>query len=154
MTSTFFHGSYDPVDVGTVMTGRGDAYENDWKHTDFYAVLEDNRPDGKLAHRDAVFLVDNVDDLDNAGAPTEFILEVSPSGPPSRHDMGWSSRISCLLSEGFAADSPHVKKAAAGYWSGEPFDHDSVWEYLVESVTVRACYPFGEAPEVAASAPR
>lgn len=142
----FYHGSYDAIDDGTVLKGRGDAYEADWKHTDFYPVLERYRPETFVPHRDAVFLVDDIDDIDNAGGATEWVIEVIPAGEVTRHDMNWSSEISCLLSDGHDAASPKVAEAAGNYWRGVEHPDGALWEYLAREAMVVTSYEFDDAP--------
>lgn len=138
----FYHGSADPIEVGTVLVPRGAAYEADWSRTDFYPALERWRPADRLAHRDAVFLVGDVDDIDLAGGSTDWCLEVEPVGQVTRHDLNWSSRISCLIGDGHSLDSDEVRAAAASYWAGEEHPDESVWEYLVTGARVTRCEPY------------
>jgi hypothetical protein len=138
----YFHGSNEQLEVGYVMKGRGDAYEADWKHTDFYAVLERHRPPEKLAHRDGVFMVADPDDVDLAGGGTEWLFELKPAGRVSRHDVNWSSEISCLLSDGSSEESDAVRQAALNYWTGVPHADESVWEYLVAEAEILRVEPF------------
>lgn len=118
------------------MTGRGDEYTKEWSHTDFYAILERHRPDNCLAHRDAVFMVEKDEDIDLAGGATDHIIFLQPIGPVSRHDLNWSSEISCLISEGLHPDSQEVIAAANNYWSGVPHPNESVWEILASKARV------------------
>lgn len=131
-----YHGSNDLLAVGTVLRGRGASYEADWHQTGFYGVLERYRPDDAIPHAEAVFAVDDPDVIDVAGGGTEWIFELEAEGPVSRHDLNWSSEISCLLSDGHAEDSEAVAAAARNYWAGLPHPNESVWEYLVREATI------------------
>lgn len=136
---TFYHGSFDSTfEPGKVLRPRGDAYANDWSDTDFYDILEHYRPSDKLAHKDAVFMVGDEDDIDLAGGATDVIYEVEPIGPVQKHDLNWSSEISCLMSihgeEG--RDRAEVRKAAENYWSGRPHHDENVWEYLAPAMRI------------------
>lgn len=132
----YYHGSNTRLEVGDVLTSRGANYESDWEHTDFYAVLEQHRPSHMLPHRDAVFMVGDPDDVDLAGGGTEWIFHLEPFGQVSKHDLNWSSEISCLISDGHAPDSDKVTTAALNYWSGIPHHNESVWEYLARSAKI------------------
>lgn len=132
----YFHGSMDPLDVGHVLRGRGTDYVKAWSNTDFYAILERARPESFLPHANAVFAVGHPDDIDLAGGGTEWVFELAPTGPVSKHDLNWSSEISCLLSEGHAPDSIEVLAAASNYWAGLPHVNESVWEYLMPEATI------------------
>lgn len=138
----YFHGSRTAFETGFALSGRGDGYARDWGETDFYAVLERWRPVGAIAHAEAVFMVGDPDEVDLAGGATEWCLELAPCGQLDRHDMNWSSEISCLMSEGHAVDSPEVRRAAQAYWAGEPHRDENLWEYLARSAVVLACEPW------------
>jgi len=133
----YYHGSSERLRVGTVLRARGDDYEADWKDTGFYSILEKYRPPEMLSHKDAVFMCDNPDDIDNAGGATDWLLTVKPLGKVERHDLNWSSEISGLVS-----DDPDnieaIKEAAENYWNGVPHHSENVWEYLTPAAKVVA----------------
>ena len=135
----FYHASPIPWEEGKVLAGRLDDYEHDWIDTDFYGILEKHRPRDSIGHRDAVFMCDNDDDLDAAGGSTDWVLVVEPLGPVERHDMNWSSAISCAVSDG--ASENEILLFARNYWDGVPSD-DPLWEYLTKSVRVISCEKF------------
>ena len=116
--------------VGTVLRPRGEAYEADWKNTDFYSVLEKYRPGNKLAHKDAVFICKSDEDVDLAGGGTIWLFRVKPITPVEWRDMEFSTLISCLVSDGHVVDEPKVIEAARNYWAGAPVQYDSIWEGL------------------------
>jgi hypothetical protein len=117
-------------------------YEQQWGSTDFYAALEHYRPANMLSHRQAVFMCDNPDDVDLAGGGTEWLFTVKPKGPMQRHDLNWGSEISMLIGDGYAIDSPEVKRAATNYWAGVPHTDEQVWEYLAPSAEIIAVEPY------------
>lgn len=137
----YFHGSSDHLPVGTILKAR-DAYESDWGHTDFYRILELYRPAGQLSHKQSVFMCDNPDDIDSAGGGTDWMFTLIPLGPVQKHDMNWSSEISCLLSDGYKLDSDEIKDAAQKYWAGSPHYNESLWEYLTPSAKIITVEPF------------
>ena len=69
----YYHGSNDELPVGFVLKPRSTEYEAAWGDTDFYRILEIYRPEHMLSHKDAIFMCDNPDDVDNAGGEL-FIL--------------------------------------------------------------------------------
>lgn len=142
-----FHGSYDNLEPGTLLTGREDNYEKDWSKTDFYKVLESYRPDNMIPHKSAVFLCHHPDDIDAAGGGTEYLCEVKPYGKIQRHCLNWCTRISNLLElEEEDYDEDAVEKAAKYYWEGIPHPYEEpIWEYIVERADVISCYPFEDA---------
>ena len=133
----FYHGSMTELPVGTVLTAR-DEYEQDWGNADFYRALEFYRPADKLAHKDAVFMCDNPDDVDLAGGGTDWLFTVIPQGRVERHDLNWGSEVSMLISDGYTIDSTEVKHAAENYWAGVPHTDEQVWEYLTPSAKIIA----------------
>ena len=137
----YYHGSSIYLPVGTILKARAE-YESDWEHTDFYNVLEQYRPSNQLSHKQSVFMCDNSDDLDSAGGGTEWVFTLKPLGPVQRHDMNWSSEISCLIGDGYAQDSLEVKEAAQKYWAGKPHFNESLWEYLTPSARIIEVEPF------------
>jgi len=53
----YYHGTDNFLPTGTVMTGRGSAYAEDWKTLgEAYDILEERRPLHLIAHRNAVFM--------------------------------------------------------------------------------------------------
>lgn len=139
---TLYHGSANAVLLDTLLSGRGDAYERDWLVTDFYSVLEMHRPENKLAHKNAVFLVGDPDDIDAAGGATDWCFEVLVKEVVSRHDLNWCTEISCLVSNGYSAESTEVQDAALAYWEGREHKDAPVWEYLTKVARVVRCEPF------------
>ena len=137
----YYHGSSDNLPIGTILTARV-GYESDWEHTDFYNVLEHYRPSNQLSHKQSVFMCDNPDDLDAAGGGTDWVFTLKPLGPVQKHDLNWSSEISCLIGDGFTIDSKEVEQAAKNYWSGVPHTDESLWEYLTPSAIILDVEPF------------
>lgn len=136
LNMTYYHGSMDNLPVGTILKPRGDDYERDWAHTDFYSALDKYRPSHMLSHSQAVFMVADPDDVDLAGGGTSWLFTVKPLGPVSKHDVNWSSEISMLTDDGHDVDSPEVQKAAENYWAGVPHPNENVWEYLTPAAEI------------------
>jgi hypothetical protein len=140
MNKRYFHGSYDKLPVGTILVPQED-YEKNWQDTDFYTVLEQHRPSHMLRHKEAVFLCDNADDIDNAGGATDWLFTVEPlSDRVERHDLNWGSEVSALVSD--HADESAIQHAAEMYWSGDPSNNEVVWEYLTPAAVIVAVEPY------------
>ncbi len=129
-TQKYYHGSYDKLENGTILTPGGDDYEASWGGTSFYGPLEKFRPPEKLAHKEGVFMVGDIDDVDVAGGATEYIYIVEPIGDVQKHDLNWGSEISGLMDNGKKPNDKEVKQAADNYWNGVPHHNEQVWEYL------------------------
>lgn len=136
---TYYLGGSQPLDPGVVIKGRGERFEGKWTEASSFWALERHRPEHCLPHRDSVFLVASVDDIDNAGGCTDWCVEVQPGDRLSRHDLNWSMEVSSLLRGGHGPDSDAVKAAAASYWNGVERGAGSVWEYLTEKAIVIGC---------------
>lgn len=132
----YYHGSNIKLPVGTILTGRGHIYDDNWGDTDFYNILEKYRPKDMIAHRDAVFMVDNDNDLDVVGGGTEYVFILEPLDKIEKHDINWSSEISMLISEGYGSNDDLIKKAAKNYWLGIPHPNESVWEFLTKKARI------------------
>jgi len=139
----YYHGSYENLPVGTRLTPGNDDYEDNWGENLWYDALEYWRPNEYLAHRAAVFMVDNEDDVDMAGGATDYLLTVIPRGKIQRHDMNWGSEIGGMLEDDDVdyAD-PVIENLALNYWNGVPHTNESVWEYLAPEAIVVAVEPY------------
>ena len=133
----FYHGSSDNLTVGTILVPRDKDYESDWKDTGFYGILEKYRPVGMIAHKDAVFMCGNDDDLDCAGGGTDYVFTLQPLGPVEKHSFNWGSDINCL-SENSVKNAALIEEAAKNYWQGVPHHSEDVWEYLTTSAKILA----------------
>lgn len=132
----FYHGSSAKLPVGTILTSGHDNYERNWADNNWYQALEKYRPPEYRPHSWSVFMVDNDNDLDNAGGGTEWVFTVEPIGQVSRHDLNWSSEISVLFDKGYDMFSDTIEEAALNYWNGVPHYNESVWEYLVPKARI------------------
>ena len=130
----YYHGSDTLLSVGTTLKPTPD-YEQNWSHSKFYRVLEHYRPATMLAHKDSVFMVGDVDDIELSGGRTDHIFVVQPLGKVERHDSNWSTEISLAIQDGIVPDDPEVAIMADNYWSGKPY-HEAVWEYLTPSAKI------------------
>ena len=140
----FYHGTYGYHQAGTVWSGRGASYHDEWSLLSHYEALHANAPEGAIAHRDAVFMCDNVNDIDTCGGATEVVALMRPLGPVTRHDICWTGHISLLLDEGRGIDDPEVVAACHGYWAGAPMGPTPIWEYITTRAEVLACCDYDD----------
>lgn len=133
MSETFFHGSYKKLKIGTVLSGRGKEYIEKWFVYPEYIVLENERPSRCIPHYEAVFMVDNVEDIDNAGGGTNYIFTLLPIGKIEKHDMAWQSEILMAIDDKEHPDK--IKSMAKKYWSGVA-TKSPVWEYLTRKAKI------------------
>jgi hypothetical protein len=133
--TTFYHGSFDELAIGTVLEARPRGYVGS-ADPDLENLFERVRPEGCIPRQQAVFLVADPDLIDAAGGYTDFIYEVEAVSPRS-HDLAWYTQAQILLDDG---DIPGAEEAARNYWDGVPYPKrsSSLIEYLVRSATVVA----------------
>lgn len=142
----YYHGSFDFLEEGTILTPEKSASKN----SDFgYSIMESHnkaelfKPKEFLSRENAVFMCDDLDDLDLSGASLEHIYIVNPLGKIEKHDINWLSEIDLIMSEakenGLAEDVntvEKVKEAALNYWHGVAHYNESVWEYLTPKAEI------------------
>ncbi len=136
----FLHASLEELEVGTVLKPK-ENYEQHWEKTDFYNALERYRPEHMLSHKESVFMCHSAEDLDNC-IGGEYIFEVIPDTRVEKHDLNWSSEVSCLVCDN--APEEKIKQAALNYWNGVPHTNESVWEYLTPKAVIKKVHLYDE----------
>ena len=112
-------------------------------------ILEMFRPPELIVRKNAIYMVDNDEDIDLCGGYTDHVFIVRPEQPVSRHDLNWISEICCLLDSVSIPSckedaDPRLVHAARSYWAGLPHPNESVREYLAPSAEVICEIPEGE----------
>lgn len=146
-----FHATDENLAVGRVLRGRGAAYTADWSGMSHYAALHAHKPEGVLAHHEAVFLC-GLDDTDVC-AGGAYVALMRPLGAVSRHDMNWSGIITEAIEAGADPDGPEIAEMCRAYWAGEPSETEGLWEYLAEAAEVIAIVPDEDAETLLAFVP-
>ena len=141
----YYHSSDLSPTIGTVFQGRGDAYKSEWESTSFYNSLELYRPKDKTAHKDAVFVCNDLESLQYCGGLEETILILKIEGGISWHDMNWSTEISSLVSDGILVENRLVREASENYWSGKPHTREPLWEGIARKAIVVAVFDYNQA---------
>lgn len=132
----YVHASLEILEIGTILKPRKD-YEEHWGKTDFYHKLEKYRPKSMLSHKESIFMCSSAEDLDNCMGG-EYIFEIVPDKRIERHDLNWSTEISCLVSDN--APEEKIKEAALNYWNEIEHENGAVWEYLTPSAIVKKVF--------------
>ena len=135
----FYHGSPNALPPGFLLKGRNDEFWNNLQDTNAYFWLEKFRPQGMIAHKDAIFMCGNLEDIDVCGGSTKWLFKLEPLSRVERHDMNWGSAISAYLDEiqdSQDLDVDYIKKLAENYWNGIPHADENLWEYLCEHVKI------------------
>ena len=125
------HSSLVLLDIDTILKPK-ENYTEVWSQTDFYSTLEKYRPAHMLAHHESVFFCTNIADLDNC-MEGEFLFEIIPNERVEKHDMNWSTEISCLRS--INAPEEKLKEVALKYWNGVA-SSDPLWEFQTTSAKI------------------
>lgn len=125
----FLHGSFNKLLKNTILKPHNDSYTKHYDNKYIEEIMERYKPNDKLSRYNSVFLVDDVDDIDNAGASIDFIYEVTIPDDiiPEKSDLAWYSEIE------MTNDKVKKKKYALNYWNGVAFTNPemSLWEYRV-----------------------
>lgn len=134
---TYYHGSMDHLEVGTVLVPDKD-YEKNWGRNGFYKALDHYRPVHMLGHAQSVFMVTDEDGVDTAAGGADWLFVVKPLGPVSKHDMNWGGEIEALLDEYEMDDEieEKIKQAAINYWNGIEHPGEPLWEYLTPKAEI------------------
>jgi len=139
MPIKFFHGSYDVLPLGTVLSPHKGNFMRTLlpEEMESHFKLELFRPVGSLSRNRAVYMTCCIEDVDTCGGAAEHIYRVMPLGPVEKHDLNWMSEIDLIFSElSDAADMEaedtisRVQMAALNYWEGVPHYNECCWEYL------------------------
>jgi tRNA uridine 5-carbamoylmethylation protein Kti12 len=131
----FFHGSSEFIKNNTILKPHADSYVKQVDNDFLEKLMEKYRPESKISRYDAVFMVDNMDLIDDAGGSTDFIYEVSPIGEIERSDLAWYSEVQAVDEE---ENENLIKEYALNYWNGVKFhdEESSLWEYRAKSAIV------------------
>lgn len=141
MNETFYHGSFEPLDIGCHLRPGGRSGGTD----ELDRLFEEARPGGCLPRSGSVFMCVNEDDIDACGGYTEHVYEVEPAGPVERSDLAWYTQAQIHLEDG---DAEAARNCALAYWDGLPFpdEESSVFEYRAAGAVVRRCLDAGCGP--------
>ena len=153
----FYHGAHEPLPPGARLTAHWDGWEHlDREVADAEELLDRWRPAGAIARDDCVFLSASPEGTQAAGGGPA-IHAVRPDGEPQASDMGWYGAFDHRLAEAIdriadeggewddaggllpllsAGEKAELRRLAAGYWSGRPYDGPGLMEYRAPAATV------------------
>jgi hypothetical protein len=140
-TQKYYHGSSKPLEIGQVLAARERPTEfSNRTSKDGYNVegfVDSYRPPEAVSRLKCVFAVDNVDDLNLAGASEDFVYEVEPIGKVTKAYFGWFSKVLVSAMSGKLNGNKSAEKAAENYWKGvPPKGYNMVREYLCDGFRV------------------
>lgn len=141
MVRPLFHGSRTRFKVGAILkpqregyvAGSGlDAIQREAHHR-LEAILERYRPTDAVPRHQAVFLCDNIQDIDNAGGYLDFVYTAEPLGPVTKCNLDWYSELYGLSFD--EVDEDDAARLATHYWEAAP-SPNATYEYLTTSARV------------------
>ena len=127
-----YHGSMSEFPIGFELLPQEDGYVHDEGSKIDEDFLEKFRPSDKLSRFKSVYLIDDIDLIEDAGGYEDFIYEVSYDYISEKSDLAWYSEMS------MAEDMDRKEECAKNYWSGiifEELDY-SLFEYRVPSAKI------------------
>jgi tRNA uridine 5-carbamoylmethylation protein Kti12 len=130
----FFHSSAKYIKNNTILRPHADSYVKQIDNEFLEKLMEKYRPSDKLSRYDSVFLVDDMDLLDDAGASTDFIYTVEPIGNIEKSDLAWYTEVQIVDED----DTELIKEYVENYWNGVPFTDSSasLFEYRVPAAKI------------------
>jgi hypothetical protein len=134
----YYHGSIDELPIGLMLKNQKDGYTSDEVVKDLESLFDKYKPKDKISRKEAVYLADNPDDIDNLGGYTDFIYEVNPLDEPEKSDLSWYSKVGSEMGDFFDIDeelSENVKEMLDNYWNGVASENP-VWEYRVYNADI------------------
>lgn len=141
VTGNLFHMSAQRFSPGDKVCGNG----RDKVDPRIESELEAARPDGALSRRDAIFCRD-LPDFSRCGiVDAGYIYRVTAGSVVDRYDLSWIGEMQkAVLREKHGdrfASYPEwtrelVRASCAGYWSGNAFNQEPVWECLTPDLVI------------------
>jgi hypothetical protein len=148
-----YHGSHTLFPLGTILTPQAEGYVSrgsddpmtDPAHHMCERLLEKYRPEGCVARNEAVFLVSDPDDIDNAGGYSDHIYEVEPSSLVTKCNLHWYSEL-YLLCEHETASQAEAKAQGRDWYpdweEAEAREYADKYWTAVSSGTTSDLYEF------------
>jgi len=124
-----YHGSTKKFDVGFVLTPQGYGYAFMDSEKEIEDIFERLRPKNKLSRKNCVYLVSNIDEVDNAGGYTDYIYEVDPIGVVQKSDLAWYTNVAIIISDKYKEED--IIESVNNYWQGVQYKNKehSLFEY-------------------------
>lgn len=116
--SLFYHGSYQKLTEKSSIIKIQNGYTEE-AEAEFENLVNSLKPKHLISRTKALFICDDIENLDDAGAYTDFIYEVEPIGQIDKSDLAWYSEAYCLFSDN--VDIFLIKEYILNYWNGVTF---------------------------------
>lgn len=133
----YYHGSLNKIKNGEELISKeSEGYTSCLEALEVEDLFEKHRPENKISRKTAVYLAENIKDIDNLGGYDDYVYEVEPkSGIAEKSDLSWYSDVSLFVGEVNIKESditPEVFLMIKNYWNGTPSDNP-VFEYRCTS---------------------
>lgn len=146
----YYHGSSRAHKIGSIIKAvksRPTEFSDRISTVDNISVedfVEQYRPPNLPSRLQCIFMVDDVADLNMAGASEDYVYEVEPVGTVASCDFGWFQQLLGIIFDqeedgskiGFL-NNPEAIKMAKMYWNGKPSSYEgSHREFLASQVKI------------------
>ena len=132
----FFHGSDYPLKQNDILSPVN-KYTSSSNVQEIEALFEYLRPENiKYPRINCVFLVNDIDNIDNVGAFDDYIFTIDTKGvEPEKSDLAWYTQASIDLDNG---DLEKAKESIKKYWNGDVYHNanQSVFEYRIDQCLI------------------
>lgn len=136
MNKKFYHGSIKNIKNETILSNDNieEKYTDSINVKSIEELFEKYKPKDKISRKTAIFLADNIYDIDNLGGYTDFIYEVETTDIVEKSDLSWYTKVSILLDEE-PIKNKKIKQYINNYWNGSPSENPC-YEYRCKKVKI------------------
>lgn len=135
----YYHGSINKIKIGEdLISKRDEGYTSYPEVEKLESLFERYKPKDKISRNIAVYLTNDIDDIDNLGGYDDYIYEVEPQGIIERSDLSWYSKVGGMIEDDQFDENritPEMLIMIKSYWSGVPSDNH-LFEYRCKSAKI------------------
>jgi hypothetical protein len=134
----YYHGSIDELPIGLMLKSQKEGYTSDEVVQDLESLFDKYKPQNRISRKEAVYLADDPEEIDNLGGYNDYVYEVKPLDDPEKSDLSWYSKVNSAMGDFFDINeelSEEVKEMLDNYWNGVASENP-VWEYRVYNADI------------------
>lgn len=131
----YYHGSINYLKKNKILKINkeiGYVYQDENKYIE--ELFEKYRPKNKISRYKSIFLVDNLDDIDNVGANDDYIYEIEVNKRPDKSDLNWYTMVSIELDNN--VNKKNILIYIKNYWDGIE-SKNPVFEYRTDYAKIK-----------------